>query len=226
MMSRKARNDQDSDFIVLDRRVVTIVGAVLIFLAGGLVGYFLAKFTSNDSAQQSAGIQIDTDGDPQIGPDDAKVTIVEFSDFQCFYCKRFRDTTLDALVEKYGDNIRFVYRDYPLPMHPQAQAAAEAAECANEQGKFWEMHDLLFANQEVLSDDAYAGFAGQLGLNTQQFGDCLSNHKYAGEVAADQQDANAYGVSGAPAFFVNEQMVVGAQPLSVFESLVDQELNK
>jgi protein-disulfide isomerase len=168
---------------------------------------------------------VKTDGDPQLGPDDAKVTIVEFSDFQCPYCKRFRDTTFDALIEKYGDNIRIVYRDYPLPFHPQAQIAAEAAECANEQDKYWEMHDVIYANQETLSDDVYSGFAEQLGLDIQKFDECLSNNKYADEIAADQKDGEAYGVSGTPTFFINGWILVGAQPTSEFEKLIDQEMS-
>lgn len=198
--------------------------AVLIFLAGGLAGYFLAKSTIYGTQQAGSGIK--TDGDPQIGPDRAKVTIVEFSDFQCPYCKTFRDSTLDVLVEKYGDDIRFVYRDYPLPFHPQAQIAAEAAECANEQGKFWEMHDLIYANQEILMADIYSGFAGQLGLDTQKFDLCLSSNKYADEVTADQKDGESYGVTGTPTFFVNGQILVGAQPASAFEVLIDQELGR
>jgi protein-disulfide isomerase len=213
--------EKDDGTIFTKEMMVAASLAVLIFVAGGLAGYFLARSVYGT---QQAGGSVKTDGDPQIGPDNAKVTIVEFSDFQCPYCKRFRDETLNVLVEKYGDDIRFVYRDYPLPSHPQAQKAAEAAECADEQGKFWEMHDLLYSNQESLSDDLYTVFAAQLGLDTQKFNDCLSSNKYAEEVAADLQDGQAYGVTGTPTFFVNGQVLVGAQPVSAFEALIDQEL--
>lgn len=238
---------EDADVIVLNKWMVIAAGiAVLIFLAGGLAGYFLAKYAFDYGVQQAAagsltGQQqpsapqppaaappriegVKTDGDPQIGPNNAKVTIVGFSDFECSFCKRFRDSTLDALIEKYGDDIRFVYRDYPLPFHPQAQIAAEAAECANEQGKFWEMHDIIFDNQATLNNDAYSEFAEQLGLDTKKFDQCLSSNKYADEVAADQKDGESYGVSGTPTFFINGWILVGAQPMSEFEKLIDQEL--
>jgi protein-disulfide isomerase len=245
-MSDEARDVRKEDVIVLNKWTVIAVGvAVLIFVAGGLAGYFLAKSAFDHGAQQGAALRdvqvpsgaqvqptaapervdnVKTDGDPQKGPDNAKVTIVEFSDFQCPYCKRFRDATLDALIQKYGDKIRFVYRDYPLPFHPQAQIAAEAAECANEQGKYWEMHDLIYANQETLGDDAYAGFAKQLGLDTEKFDDCVSGNKYADEIAADEKDGEAYGVTGTPTFFINGWRLVGAQPTSEFEKLIDKEL--
>jgi protein-disulfide isomerase len=246
-MREDAQDVSTNDVIVLNKWMVITAGvAVLIFLAGGLAGYFLAKYAFDYSLEQTAGqlaIQqqpsapqvqptdvptriddVKTDGDPQLGPDNAKVTIVEFSDFQCPYCKRFRDTTFDALIEKYGDDIRIIYRDYPLPFHPQAQIAAEAAECANEQGKYWEMHDIIYANQETLSDDAYSEFSEQLDLDTQKFDECLSSNKYADEIAADQKDGESYGVTGTPTFFINGWILVGAQPTSEFEKLIDQEL--
>jgi protein-disulfide isomerase len=241
-MSKNAKDIPDGDVIVLNKWAVIAFGAaVLIFLLGGVAGYFFAKSAFERSAQQAALLgntvgqqqpaaapprvdNVSTDGDPQIGPDNAKVTIVAFSDYECPYCKGFRDATFDALLEKYGDDVRFVYRDYPLSFHPQAQIAAEAAECANEQGKYWEMHDVIYANQASLSDDAYSGFAEQIDLDTQQFDECLSSNKYAEEVAGDQQDGNTYGVTGTPTFFINGWMLVGAQPLSEFEKLIDQEL--
>jgi protein-disulfide isomerase len=166
-------------------------------------------------------------GNPSLGPSDAKVTVIEFSDFQCPFCKRWRDDTLDALRKQYGDQIRIVYRDFPLTsLHPEAQKAAEAAGCANEQGKFWEFHDLLFANQATLGVDAYKQHAVTLGLNAEQFNACLDGDKYASEVAADVKDGNSYGVSGTPTFFINGVRLVGAQPLAAFQSVIDQELKK
>ncbi len=246
-MSDEARDVQGEDVIVLNKWIVIAAGvAVLIFVAGGLGGFFLAKYAFDHGVQQAAALQVaqqpsapqiqpttppsridgvKTDGDPQKGSDNAKVTIVEFSDFQCPYCKRFRDASLDALIEKYGDKVRFVFRDFPLTsIHPQAQIAAEAAECANEQGKFWEMHDLIYANQDALSNDSYKGFADQIGLDAQKFNDCLSTNKYADEIAADEKDGEAYGVTGTPTFFINGWRLVGAQPTSEFETLIDKEL--
>lgn len=232
MSTGEKRDIRGEDVIVLNKWVViTAAVAVLIFVLGGLAGYFLATSTF-DRALAEVGLEktkpvnIDTDGDPQIGPNNAKVTIIGFSDFQCSYCKRFRDSTFDALFERYGDDIRFVYRDYPLPanMHPQAQKAAEAAECANEQGKFWEMHDLLYENISTLSEDLYKELAKELKLDAEQFDDCLDSDKYADEVLADQKAGSSYGVSGTPTFFINGQMLVGAQPIEAFAEIIDQEL--
>jgi protein-disulfide isomerase len=246
----EAKDVQSGDVIVLNKGIVIAAGlAVLIFIAGGAAGYFLAVSAFQYGADQAlaqvgdqqvpAGPQIqptdvpsriegvETDGDPQLGPDNAKVTIVEFSDFQCPFCRQFRDNTFDALIDKYGDDIRIVYRDYPLSsLHPEAQKAAEAAECANEQGKFWEMHDLLYEKQDQLSADLYPDLADQLGLDTQQFEECLTSGQYADEVSADLQAGTSYGVSGTPTFFVNGWILVGAQPTSQFETLIDQELGR
>jgi protein-disulfide isomerase len=243
-MNDEGRSVQDGDVIVLNKWVVIAAGvAVLIFALGGLAGYFLSTLAFQRGADQAAlqqaaqqpsapqiqptqgPIQVDTGGDPQIGPDNAKVTIVEFSDFQCPYCKRFRDDTLDALIKEYGDKIRFVYRDFPLSsLHPEAEKSAEAAECANEQGKFWEMHDLLYENQATLGDALYKDLADQLKLDTKQFDECLSSGKYADKVAADQKAGESYGVSGTPTFFINGWSLVGAQPITAFETIIDREL--
>ena len=247
-MDDEGQNVQNEDVIVLNKWVVITAGvAVLIFVLGGLAGYFMAMYAFDKATEGQAALQaaqqpsapqvqptdapvrianVETDGDPQLGPDDAKVTIVEFSDFQCPYCKRFRDDTFDALFEKYGDDIRFVFRNYPLPatLHPEAQKAAEAAACANEQGKFWEMHDLLYENQATLGDDLYKQLAEDLKLDTDQFNECLDTDKYKDEVLADQQAGTSYGVSGTPTFFVNGWRIVGAYPISEFEKYIDQEL--
>lgn len=237
----------EGDVIVIKKSwLVTSVVAVVAFFLGGLLGYFAFGFafqTGSAAAPQvvqapqqqapqlpaepPARVEnVSADNDPFLGPEDAPVTIVEFSDFQCPYCKRFRDQTFDALIEQYGDQIRIVYRDFPLSqLHPDAQKAAEAAECANEQGKFWEMHDMIYANQQLgIGVDALTGFADQLQLDTDEFAECVESGKYAEEVAADMADGNAYGVSGTPTFFINGYRLVGAQPLEAFTALIDQEL--
>jgi len=153
--------------------------------------------------------------------------VIEFSDFQCPFCKRFHDDTYDALRQKYGDKIHFVYRDFPLTsIHPEAMKAAEAADCANEQGKFWEMHDLIFSTQASIGVANSKQLAQQLGLDTDKFNQCLDSDKYAQEIQADLSDGNTYGVSGTPTFFINGVRVVGAQPLAAFTTIIDQELNK
>ncbi|MBI9051576.1 MAG: DsbA family protein [Anaerolineaceae bacterium] len=170
--------------------------------------------------------EISVDDDPYLGPEDAPITIVEFSDYQCSYCARFHEQTLQALMEKYPTEVRFVYRDFPLGGHPEAQKAAEASECADDQGKFWEMQDLLFKNQVLLSVEQYKIFAIELGLDTDTFNTCLDSGKYEDEVVADLMDGINYGISGTPAFFVNGITLMGALPIEQFEAVIEQELNQ
>ena len=124
----------------------------------------------------------------------------------------------------YGDRVHFVYREYPLPNHQNARAAAEAGQCANEQGKFWPYHDRLFANPTKLSDADLKQGAAELGLNTAQFNACVDTHKLKAQVDADVKDGEEAGVNGTPAFFVNGRMISGAQPYDVFKKMIDEEL--
>ena len=136
------------------------------------------------------------------GSASAKVSIVEFSDFQCPACGAFYPTEKKLLAE-FGDVVRFTYRHFPLPQHPFAQKAAEASECAAEQGKFWEMHDKMFENQENLTIDDLKSYASQLGLDTAKFNSCLVGGKYATEVALDQSFGNSIGINATPTVFIN-----------------------
>ena len=163
--------------------------------------------------------------DPSLGPKDAPVTIVEFSDFQCPYCSR-AESTVKAVLEKYKGKVRFVYRDYPLTFHPFAAKASEAAQCANDQGKFWEFHDALYADQTKLAVADMQATAGRLGMDAEKFKTCVESGKYAAEVAKDIQDATKAGVSSTPSFFINGVSVVGAQAPDAFNSIIDQELAK
>ena len=162
---------------------------------------------------------------PAKGPASAPVTIVEFSDFQCPYCARVVPT-LDQVKAKYGDKVRIVFRQFPLGMHPQAQKAAEASLCANEQGKFWEMHDTMFQNQQQLAVDNLKAKASELGLNAEQFNSCLDSGKFAQQVAADMREGEAAGVSGTPAMFVNGRFINGAVPLEQISAVIDDELRR
>jgi protein-disulfide isomerase len=162
---------------------------------------------------------------PAQGPANAPVTIVEFSDFQCPFCSRIIPT-LNQVKEKYGDKVRIVFRQYPLPMHPQAQKAAEASLCANDQGKFWQMHDALFANQQALGVDQLKAKATELGLNAETFNSCLDSSKYAAQVAADMKEGSAAGVSGTPAMFINGRFINGAVPFEEVASVIDDELRR
>ena len=117
-----------------------------------------------------------------------------------------------------------MYRDLPLPFHPEAQKAAEATECADDQGKFWEMHDKIFENQQIISMENYKKWAAELGVDTQEFNSCLDSGKHADEIKKDLADASSYGASGTPTFFINGKRLVGAQPFEAFKALIDQEL--
>ncbi|HLC56213.1 MAG TPA: DsbA family protein [Candidatus Nanoarchaeia archaeon] len=177
--------------------------------------------------------------DPKIGPDSAKVKVIEYSDFQCPYCgaafgtqetlvSRFKasDPSWEAAVPKLEElakagKIQFIYKDYPLTsIHPNAMPAALAANCAHEQGKFWEYHDNLFKNQEALEADNLKKYAADLKLDTKKFNDCFDSKKYQSAIQQDMTEGNADGVSGTPAFFVNGRLLSGAQPFSAFEPLL------
>ena len=172
------------------------------------------------------------DDDPVKGNPDAQVVIVEFSDFQCPFCERFAEQTLPELKEKYIDTgkVKLIYRDFPLSsIHPEAQKAAEATECADDQGKFWAYHDILFEKRSEWSGVGAAKFkeyAVDLGLDTHAFDECLDSDKYKDEVLDDLNAGQAVGVTGTPTFFINGQKLVGAQPFTAFETVIDEELAK
>jgi protein-disulfide isomerase len=160
---------------------------------------------------------------PVRGPADAPVEIVEFSDFQCPFCQRV-GPALTQVLNTYGNRIRLVYREYPLPNHPNARPAAEAGMCANEQGKFWPYHDRLFANQQRLSASELKQHAVDLGLDAARFNACVDSHKYMPLIDADISAGNESGVNGTPAFFINGRMLSGAQPFDAFKKIIDDEL--
>jgi len=178
----------------------------------------------------NARVDVSIDDDAMLGNKDAKVTIVEFSDYQCPFCRRFWTDTLPSLKKEYIDTgkARFVYRDFPLSMHPAAQPSALAAECAEEQGKYWEMHDKIFAEQAKQGEGTVSygvteikKWAKEIGLSIDQ---CLDSSKYQEEVAKDLADGTKAGVSGTPTFYVNGKVLVGAQPFEVFKQLIEEEL--
>jgi protein-disulfide isomerase len=152
------------------------------------------------------------------------VTIVEFSDFQCPFCARV-NPTLARLQEAYPGKLRIVFRDLPLlNIHKNAGHAAEAAHCANDQGKFWEMHDRLFANQQKLAPADLKEHAVAIGLDAAAFNQCLDSGKYTADWRRDSEEASRLGLSGTPAFFINGRLLSGAQPYEAFAQIVDEEL--
>lgn len=161
------------------------------------------------------------DAAPALGPKTAPVTIVEYADFGCPSCWYwYKQDTLNQLRSKYGDKIRFVWRDYAV-ITLLSPAAAEAGQCANDQGKFWEFHDAVYGNGGAITASDLNAYAAKIGLNMNQFNECISTHRYHDRVLAEQTEAFTYGYNGAPFFLVNKQLVVGPQSLSFFSSLID-----
>ncbi|HME72333.1 MAG TPA: thioredoxin domain-containing protein [Myxococcota bacterium] len=167
-------------------------------------------------------VKVAADG-PARGPQGAPVTIVEFSDFECPFCRR-AETTVKQVLDRYQDQVRFVYRHFPLEIHPRARPAAEAAACADEQGRFWDYHEKLFSGG--LEDADLQRYASELGLDTAAFQQCVSQHKTKDVVSSDFEAGKAAGVSGTPAFFVNGIMISGARPVDSFTKVIDKELQQ
>ena len=178
------------------------------------------------------------EGNPMIGDPNAPIIMIEFSDFQCPFCSRFHEQTLPAIMENYIDTgkVKFVYRDLPLSFHPNANPASIAAECANEQGKFWEYHDVLFQKQSqwqsLASEDFTTNakqFATDIGLESASFESCLSSSEVASKVSQDTRDASILGATGTPTFFIGTEKdgfikLVGAQPFATFQAQFDAQL--
>lgn len=189
-----------------------------------LVDSLKAKTTVTISLEPPR-VEVTDGGRPPRGNAKAAVEVIEFSDFQCPFCLRAHPT-VEQVLKTYGDKIKFVYRHYPLQNHPNARPAAEASACAEVQGKFWEYHDRLFANPTKLSDADLKAHAAALGLDTAKFNACVDNHQQKPGVDADMAAAEAVGVTGTPAFFINGRSIEGAQPFESFKRVIDEELAK
>jgi protein-disulfide isomerase len=161
--------------------------------------------------------------DPSLGPASAKVTVVEFSDFQCPYCSKAA-ATVHQVREAYGDKVRLVFKHHPLPFHKDAPLAHQAAAEANAQGRFWELHDRLFANQKSLQRADLEASAQSLGLDMARFRAALDSSVHKAHIDADATQAVELGASGTPAFFINGRFLSGAQPFDVFKTAIDEEL--
>lgn len=168
-------------------------------------------------------VTVDAGDAARKGSVDAPVQIIEFSDFQCPYCTRGA-TVVDEVIAFYGDKVSLVFKHFPLEFHKEAHLAAQAAECAREQGKFWEYHDMLFANQKNLTPPSLVEYALQLDLKAEPFETCLQEQRYAGRVNADLAEGGTVGMSGTPGFFINGIPLSGAQPLENFKRIIDEEL--
>jgi len=205
--------------------------ALIMLLVGLTAGLIIGLNFNNITPKQNE--QVSADDDPYMGSSKAQLTLIEFSDFQCPFCKNFFNNTLPEIKRNYIDTgkIRLVYRDFPiLAIHKSAQKAAEASECAYEQGKFWEYHDTLFINQKVWEIDntttELKNYASALNLDINKFNTCLDSGKYYSEVTNDIKDGTKAGVTGTPTFFINSIKIVGAQPYDTFKNIIEAELNK
>jgi protein-disulfide isomerase len=212
---------------------------VLAFAAGVLLGYVVwGMEPAGATAQTAASSAVDAPAAEQqfrrydipieasyaLGPTDAPITIVEFSDYQCPFCRRWHAEVYKPLLAAYPGKIKFVYRHLPLTsIHPDALAAAEASMCAGEQDAFWTFHDKLFSS-ESLGSEIYTQYARDLGLDMDAFESCLSKHKYQQAVDVDTNFAIDLGIRSTPTFFINGLAIVGAQPLDVFKQVIDREL--
>jgi len=165
-------------------------------------------------------LSVSVDDDPSVGPANAPITIVEFSDFQCPYCK-LSLPTIKEILAKFPDKVKVVYRDYPGPTHPHASQAAEAAQCAGDQGRFWEYHDSLFDRQASGTGWNFSELAKEIGLNQDAFATCLTSRRYREEVAKDLHDGLRLGVTSTPTFFINGRPLVGAKPFAEFQAVID-----
>ena len=222
------------------------VVTVLAFSVGVLLGYVVWGFDPSGGqpiaaqpAGQSSGpiaeapvtaepefvrYDIPSEGFYSIGPDDAPITIVEFSDYQCPFCRRWHEQVYEPLLAAYPGQIKLVYRNLPLTsIHPDAFSAAEAAMCAGEQDAYWAYHEKLFSS-ESLGSQVYTQYAQELSLNMDQFEACMTNHKYQTVIEADSNFAIDLGIQSTPTFFINGLAIVGAQPLEVFQQVIDKEL--
>ncbi len=162
---------------------------------------------------------------PILGNESAKVTLVEFSDYQCPFCGRAR-ATVNQILDTYKDKIKYSFRDFPLSFHQDSFTAHVAARCAGDQGKYWDYNRILFNSQQALKPEKLKEYAKQLGLNVKDFNNCLDTNKYTAAVQKDMDEGAKAGVSGTPSFFIDGIMISGAQPFSKFKEIIDEELKK
>jgi protein-disulfide isomerase len=233
---------EEENTITFKRSHLYAVLLPMAFVLGLSVGYLFWGRTPPQSAAQVAAqpqgaaavtteaqtfkrYDVPVDDDPVLGSQDAQITLIEFSDFECPYCRQWHEQVFNRLKQEYPTQVRFVYRDFPLfSLHTNAESAALAANCANEQGAFWDYHVRLFQATAGLGTAAYLQYARELNLDVDQFQSCLDTAKYEQEVQGDYSYAANLGIRSTPTFFINGIPLVGAQPYEVFKQVIDKEL--
>lgn len=192
------------------------------------------KPSQEQDMPEALEVTVSIDDDVVLGNNDAPVTIVEFSDYQCPFCRRYFKNTFSEIEKDYikTGKVKYVFRDFPLEFHKQAPKAAEAAHCAGEQGRYWDMHNKIFDNQSEIQVESLKKYAADIGLDAGSFNSCLDSGKYASEIDKDSDDGRKIAVSGTPTFFIGKSRlnskeitgtrIVGARPLSSFKTIIDQ----
>lgn len=243
MSPRKRTTNKSQKLASIKGNHLNTLGVIGAFTLGILVGYFIWGFSVNTAelAEQAAApvaageaapaapqiIDVPTSGFPSEGAADAPIVIVEFSDFQCPFCTRWHNETYPLLLKEYPDQIKLVYRNFPLTsLHANAYSAAEAAMCAGNQDRYWDYHEALFAAHYGLGKDALLQYAEDLGLEMGPFTTCVEEREYQDFVRADMEYAASIGVQSTPTFYLNGQVIIGAQPIEVFRQIIDLELAK
>ena len=221
LRSRPAKPDISTELLWMALPIVFVLGLG----TGWLLWGGKSAAVPGVGVEDTTRYDVSEAGNPAIGPVDAPVVMIEFGDYECAYCKRWYDAVTTPLMKDYAGKIRFVYRDLPLSsIHPDAQSAAEAANCAGEQGAYWKYHDALFGAKYGLGTQAYTQYATDLGLDVSAFNTCVAERRYQSEVDNDASVGMNLGLTGTPSFFVNGLKVIGAQPYEVFKQIIDKEL--
>jgi len=204
----------------IKQRQFNTISIIVAFVLGLSVGYLIWGYTPKEKVDKIGDIPIE--GYPSIGPENAEIILIEFSDFGCSFCSKWHNETFQPLMDAYPEQILFVYRDVPF----RAFSASEAAKCADEQGLFWEYHDKLFSYEYGLDEGAFVQYAEELGLDMNEFTTCMSEHRYKDTIQKDLDFASQLGINSTPTFYINGIKLIGAQPLAAFKEVIDEELAK
>jgi protein-disulfide isomerase len=228
----EARGQEDPGYIRIRRSHLYLALIPIAFGIGITFGYLLwgredaAPAETEANPSQLARVEVEQGDDPALGPADAPITIVEFSDFSCPFCRQWHQEVSQELFDAYPGQIRFVYKDFPIVQGGRAGfLAAQAAHCAGEQGAYWEYHDALFSGDYALDSPGVSQITEDLGLDLERFKECMTEARYADEVRDDFEYGVSLGVSSTPTFFINGTPLVGAQPLARFMDVIDAALD-
>ncbi|MDD4110773.1 MAG: thioredoxin domain-containing protein [Clostridia bacterium] len=225
-MKNKKKQSKNSKWIIILLSAILVIALTILFTQISKNNEVVTETENTDAIATNNPYQNLIDDDAFLGNTNAPVTIIEFSDYECPYCQRFHTQTFPSIKKEYIDKglVKFVYRDFPLSIHQFAQGAAEAAECAGEQDKYYEMQDKLFSSGVDGGIESYKQYAKEIGLNQTKFDSCVDNRDMKEEVLNDFKDGQAQGVTGTPAFLINGEKVIGAQPFEVFKEVIDRKL--